>query len=185
MKNKTLRNNIRKMTLSAMFLAITYIIPTLTQSIPSFNIWFSPMHFPVLLCGFIVGWKYGLIVGFLAPILRAYTIGMPFPVEAWPMAFELASYGFITGIMYQYLPKKWYYLYIDLVTAMIIGRTINILMKIVIYPLFSKSFVLLGAIDSIIKTWPAFILNIVLVPLIILALQRAKFIEGFEDKMIK
>ena len=64
MKNKTLRNNIRKMTLSAMFLAITYIIPTLTQSIPSFNIWFSPMHFPVLLCGFIVGWKYGLIVGF-------------------------------------------------------------------------------------------------------------------------
>ena len=61
MSNSIRNKKIKEMTLAAMLLAITYIIPTLTQSIPSFNIWFSPMHLPVLVAGFAIGWKYGLL----------------------------------------------------------------------------------------------------------------------------
>lgn len=180
MSNSIRDKKIKEMTLAAMLLAITYIIPTLTQSIPSFNIWFSPMHLPVLVAGFAIGWKYGLLIGFLAPILRAYTIGMPAPIAAWPMAFELASYGFITGIMYQYLPKRLPYIYLSLITALIFGRGVNILSKLAFLPLFGQKFVFISVFNSILQTYPAFILNLILVPLILIALHRAKLIRGFK-----
>ena len=80
MSNSIRNKKIKEMTLAAMLLAITYIIPTLTQSIPSFNILVFTNAFTCLVAGFAIGWKYGLLIGFLAPILRAYTIGMPAPI---------------------------------------------------------------------------------------------------------
>ena len=35
------------------------------------------MHIPVLLCGFLCGWPWGLAVGFVAPLLRSVLFGMP------------------------------------------------------------------------------------------------------------
>ncbi len=57
-----------------------------------------PMHIPVLLCGLICGWKYGILVGFILPLLRHTIFGMPilFPTGI-AMAFELATYGFVIG----------------------------------------------------------------------------------------
>ena len=95
-----------KITFSAIFLALAFVLPFLTGQIPEIGSMLCPMHIPVILCGFICGWKYGLIVGGVAPILRALTLGMPplFPV-ALCMAFELATYGFVSGILFDFLPK--------------------------------------------------------------------------------
>ena len=41
-------------------------LPFLTGQIPQIGSALSPMHIPVLLCGFICGWPYGLIVGLIA-----------------------------------------------------------------------------------------------------------------------
>ena len=85
MKN---RNQIFKMVLAAMFLALSYVMPFLTGQIPEIGSMLCPMHIPVLLCGFICGWPWGLVVGFVAPLLRSLTLGMPplFP-KAFCMAF--------------------------------------------------------------------------------------------------
>ncbi|HBK84697.1 MAG TPA: ECF transporter S component, partial [Firmicutes bacterium] len=65
------------------------------------------MHLPVLICGFVCGWPYGLAVGFISPLLRTMLFGMPpFPMVAVPMAFELAAYGLLTGLLYKALPKQ-------------------------------------------------------------------------------
>ena len=93
-QSKSLQNLIY----SAVFLALAYVLPFLTGQIPSVGKMLLPMHLPALLCGFVCGWQWGLGVGFLAPLLRSLTLGMPpfFPM-AVSMAFELAAYGAIAG----------------------------------------------------------------------------------------
>lgn len=49
------RNDIKKLTLSAMFLALAFVMPFLTGQIPQIGSMLCPMHIPVLLCGFFCG----------------------------------------------------------------------------------------------------------------------------------
>ena len=77
MKNQSTK----KMILAALFLALCYLLPFLTGQIPEIGSMLLPMHLPVLLCGFVCGWPYGLGVGFAAPLLRSVTLGMPPPFQ--------------------------------------------------------------------------------------------------------
>lgn len=119
------KNFNRKLVLSALFLAMAYVLPFATGQIQQIGKMLCPMHIPVLICGFVCGWQWGLVVGFIAPFLRSLTLGMPpiFP-NALGMAFELASYGAIAGAMYKFLPKSNKSIYISLITAMLAGRLI-------------------------------------------------------------
>lgn len=98
---------IRKMTYAALFLAIAMVLPFITGQIPEIGKSLCPMHIPALLCGFLCGWPWGLAVGFIAPLLRSVIFGMPamFP-GAVAMAFELATYGCLSGLLYKLLPRK-------------------------------------------------------------------------------
>ena len=97
-------NNIFRLVLASVFLCMAYVLPFLTGQIPEFGSMLCPMHIPVILCGFICGWKYGLVVGFISPIFRSLTLGMPplFPT-AFSMSFELGAYGLLSGILYNHL----------------------------------------------------------------------------------
>ena len=96
------KTNVKKLILAALFLAMAQVLPFLTGQIPEVGSMLCPMHIPALLCGFFCGWPWGLMVGFVAPILRSVTFGMPpmFPV-AICMAFELATYGAVSGALYE------------------------------------------------------------------------------------
>ena len=119
------KENLLKMILAGFFLALAYVLPFLTVQDPSLGQVFCPMHIPVLLCGFICGWYWGGIVGFIAPLFRSITLTMPpmFP-GAVCMAFELATYGVVAGLMYMLLPKKKFYIYPSLIIAMVLGRVV-------------------------------------------------------------
>ena len=86
------RVKISKLVLSGLFLALAFVLPFLTGQVPEIGNMLCPMHIPVLLCGFICGWPYGLLIGFLSPLLRSLILGMPpmFP-KAVCMALELAT----------------------------------------------------------------------------------------------
>ena len=96
-----------RLTYSALYLAIALVLPFLTGQIPQIGSMLCPMHIPALLCGFVCGWPWGLAVGFIAPLLRSAFFGMPtmFPA-AVSMAFELAAYGAVAGLLYRVLPKR-------------------------------------------------------------------------------
>ena len=117
--------NTQTMVRAALFLALAYVLPFLTGQIPEIGSMLCPMHIPVLLCGFICGWPWGLAVGFIAPLLRSLTLGMPpmFP-KAVCMAAELAVYGAVAGIAYYLLPKKKGFIYCALIIAMLAGRVV-------------------------------------------------------------
>ena len=169
---------LKKLCVSAVFLALCMILPFLTGQIPQIGNMLAPMHIPVLLCGFIVGGPYGFIVGGLAPLLRFVIFGMPpvFPTGI-AMSFELAVYGMTAGMLYRLLPKKISYLYFSLLSSMIIGRIIWGVARFVLAMLFNLDFSLqmfLGG--AFITAVPGIIIHIVMIPPIVLAFRRGGLI---------
>lgn len=55
-------NRLLKMVLSALFLALAYVMPFLTGQIPDIGSMLCPLHIPVLLCGFFADGLGGLQV---------------------------------------------------------------------------------------------------------------------------
>ena len=166
--------NIKKLILAALFLAMALVLPFLTGQIPEIGSMLCPMHIPALLCGFFCGWPWGLMVGFVAPLLRSITFGMPpmFPV-AICMAFELATYGAVAGALYQKLPKKKSSIYVALLVAMVAGRLVWGAARFVCSGLDASAFGFgafwAGAITTAI---PGIIVQIVLIPLLVMALEK-------------
>jgi len=166
----------RKLTYSALYLAIALVLPFITGQIPEIGAMLSPMHIPVLLCGFVCGWQWGMAVGLIAPLLRSALFGMPslYPT-AIAMTFELAAYGALSGIFYKLLPRKMWSVYVSLILAMIGGRLIWGAARYVLAGLsgseFSISIFLAGAVLNAV---PGIILHIILIPILVLALEKAK-----------
>ena len=162
----------RKLTLSGLFLALALVMPFLTGQIPQIGSMLCPMHFPVLLCGFFCGGGMGLLVGFIAPLLRSVLFGMPpmFPV-AICMAFELAVYGLVSGTLHRLLPKKKWAVYAALITAMILGRLVWGAVMVVCFGAesFGMPAFLAGAVTTAL---PGILLQLVLIPVLVIAMEK-------------
>ena len=169
------KNNVKKLVLAAMCLALCLVLPFLTMQIPEIGSALLPMHIPVLLCGFICGPWYGLLVGLVAPLLRHVLFAMPPLITAIGMTFELASYGLVCGLLYKTLPKKNSSIYISLILAMLIGRAVWGLAMIAIMGITSGAFTWAAFVGgAFLNAIPGIILQIILIPIIIMALNRAR-----------
>lgn len=113
---------VRKLTYSALCLTLAMVLPFLTGQVPEIGSMLCPMHIPALLCGFLCGWPWGLAVGFLSPLLRSM-FGMPPIWVAIPMAFEMATYGAVSGWLYRKLNGRGGRIYLSLITAMLAGAS--------------------------------------------------------------
>lgn len=172
------KGGLLRLTLSAMFLALALLLPFLTGQIPEIGSRLSPMHIPALLCGFVCGPLAGLAVGFIAPLLRSFLFGLP-PLmpTALAMAFELAAYGAVAGLLYARLPKKAPYLYLTLIASMIVGRVVWGLVSFPIYGLAGRQFSLaLFWANGFASALPGILLHIALIPPILMALERARLV---------
>ena len=171
--------NTQKLVLAAIFLALGLIMPFFTMQIPQIGSMLLPMHLPVLVCGFVCGWQYGLAVGFIVPLLRSVTFGMPplFPT-ATAMAFELAVYGAVTGLMYAKFPKTNKMVYVDLIIAMIAGRIVWGAVSMICYSVAGKGFTWqMFVAGGFVNAIPGIILQIIVVPILVIALKSAKVIS--------
>lgn len=179
---KKLRIHLRGLAYAAVCLALALVLPFLTGQIPEIGQALSPMHFPVLLCGFICGPLWGLAVGAVAPILRHFLFTMPPLTAAIPMAFELAAYGLMTGILYRIFPRKIPYIYASLIGSMAVGRVVWGCAKYVLTVAQAGSFTFSAFIaGAITGSIPGIICQIVLIPLIVIALRKAKIMP--EDRL--
>ena len=162
---------LKYLTLSALFLALAYILPFFTGNIPQIGSMMLPMHIPVLLCGFVCGGPWGLAVGLVAPVMRSMlTGGFPpmFPT-AVAMSFELAAYGFVTGIS----PSKTFAgIYTRLIAAMLCGRALwGAVMAVLTVNSngFTFATFIAGAFTNAI---PGIILQLLTIPAVVFALQK-------------
>ncbi len=173
--NKTTRN----MTLSAMFIALALVLPFFTGQIPQIGSMLLPMHFPVFLTGLICGWQYGLTVGAIVPLLRHLMFGMPPMLTAIAMAFELATYGLVAGYIYTRAKKQTVTtIYTSLLSAMVIGRIVWGIVQIIILNFTGSAFtVQMFMAGALLNAIPGIIAQLVIVPIIMIALDKAKIIK--------
>lgn len=169
----------KKLLQASLLLALGMVLPFLTSQIPELGRKLLPMHIPVLLAGFVCGWPLGLIVGFILPLFRSVLFGVPvmFP-NAVAMAFELAAYGAVAGILYRILPRKNIYIYMSLLLSMICGRIIWGGVSVLLYGLndspFSWRLFISGALlDAI----PGIVIQIMLIPVLVIFFKQAGIIE--------
>lgn len=172
---KSESRSIQRLTASGICLTLCLVLPFLTGQIPQIGSMLSPMHIPVLLCGFICGWQYGLCVGLVAPLLRYLLFGMPpiFPTGI-SMAFELAVYGAAAGILYKRLPKKAWAVYASLIGAMCAGRIVWGVVRFAMALLFGVEFSFAAFISgAFVTAVPGIICHIVLIPILVIGLRKA------------
>ncbi len=166
---------VRRLTYAGLCLALALVLPFLTGQIPQVGSALCPMHIPVLLCGFLCGWPWGLAVGFIAPLLRSVLFGMPPMIPgAVAMAFELATYGAVAGFLYRKLPKTIPGIYASLLAAMICGRVVWGIARLILAGVqgngFTFAMFLSGAITTAI---PGIIVQLILIPVIVKAMEDA------------
>lgn len=176
MKNKAIKN----LTLTAMFLAIGLVLPFFTGQIQQIgNMLLPPMHIPVFLCALVCGWKYGLPMAFILPVFRSFLFGMPplYPT-AVSMAFELAAYAFVAGFLYE--KSRWQCtkaLYRCMLAAMAAGRIVWGVVQAVLLGLGGNAFTFKMFISgALLNAIPGIILQLVLIPMIMVALDRTKLV---------
>lgn len=176
MSKHNYKRQINRLVSSAMFLALALVMPFLTGQIPQIGSMLCPMHIPVLLCGFFCGGPWGLLVGLLAPVLRSFIFGMPhlFP-KAICMALELATYGYVAGILHSKLPRRKWSVYISLIIAMILGRIVWGIATFGFAGFDVKAFgwnaFLAGAIVNAI---PGIVIQLLLIPALVITLDKSR-----------
>ena len=167
----------QNMILAALMLALSWLMPFLALLNPAIASAISPMHIPVFLCGFLCDLPWAALVGFIAPLLRSITSGMPalYP-NALAMAFELATYGLVTSLLVRALPDRPAFAYAALVGAMLAGRAVWGAASVVLYGLggtpFTFQMFLTGAFVN--AVW-GIAFHIAVIPPVALALRRAGF----------
>ena len=139
---------VRQLVPAALFLALAFVLPLLTGQVA-------------------------------APLLRSVLFGMPpmFPV-AISMAFELATYGAVSGWMYKNVRHTLPMMYAALATAMVAGRLVWGAMRFVLAGLSGSAFPFSAFLSGALLTAvPGIIAQLILIPLILTALQKAKFMD--------
>lgn len=164
----------RRLTGAGLCLALCLLLPFLTGQLPSFGGMLCPMHLPVLICGFVCGWEFGLGIGLTAPLLRYVLFGMPavFPTGL-AMSLELAAYGAVSGALYRLFGKTEKGIYPALILAMLSGRAVWGLARWLFALFTGIKFTLQMFISgAVLGALPGIAAQLVLAPLIVVSLKR-------------
>ena len=182
-----MKGNIKKLSLTAMFLAIGIVLPMLTGQIQQIGNMLLPMHLPVFLCALICGWRFGVPMAFILPLFRSLIFTMP-PVypNALAMAFELATYAFVAGIMYE--KSRWQCvkaLYRCLLAAMVAGRLVWGAVQALLLGIGGNAFTFDAFIaGAILNAIPGIVLQLIFIPAVMVALDKTKLVP-FRNKRSK
>ena len=170
--------SVKHLTLASVCIALCVVLPIAFHSIPDGGSIFLPMHIPVLICGMLCGWPYGLVCGLMGPLLSSAITGMP-PAAMLPaMMVECGTYGMVSGLMLKVVRtgKTYGDLYIALVTAMVAGRVLSGIAKALIFmPGISMT---AWVTASFVTALPGIAIQLVFLPGVVCTLMKARVIPA-------
>lgn len=172
-------DSIRRLVMTALCVALGVVLPQTMHAIPNAGSVLLPMHIPVLLCGLTCGWPYGLVCGVLAPVMSHLITGMPPAALLSAMICELAAYGLISGLAAKYIRtgRRTLDIYVQLIAAMLIGRVVYGVVNALVFRAGAYSMeIFLTA--AFVTALPGILLQLVLLPALILILEKAKVLES-------
>lgn len=168
-------SSVKMACMTAVCIALCYVLPLAFHALGLGSV-FSPMHIPVLLCGMVCGWGYGLFCGIAGPVLSSVLSGMPSAVGLITMVPELAVYGIVSGMMMKLVRtgKLSADLYLSLVAAMLLGRIAGGIASALFYMGTGRAFsVALWAASYLAGTLPGMLVHLIFVPLLVFMLMKS------------
>lgn len=174
-------SSVKKSCICAICIAMCYVLPVAFHAL-GVGDELSPMHIPVLLCGLLVGPGYGAFCGIAGPIISS-TTGMPSVPQCFYMVPELAVYGLVAGLLMKYVHTKKLSLdlYISMVPAMILGRIVGGIAQMLVIRILGteETFnIAVWAMGYFVGTLPGIISQLILLPILVTMLERARVIPG-------
>ena len=169
---------VKRIVLAALCVALCVILPMAFHAVPDGGSIFLPMHIPVLICGLVCGWPYGFLCGLMGPALSSLMTMMPPAAYLPAMMVECGVYGLVSGLMLKFVHtgNTRLDLYLALVTAMIAGRVVSGIAKALI---FNPGITFVYWITaSFVTALPGIIIQLVLIPLLVSLLMKAKQIPA-------
>lgn len=170
-------SNVKSMVMTAMCIALGVVLPIAFHGVENAGSVFCPMHIPVLICGLICGWQYGLVCGIATPVISSLLTGMP-PVAILPaMIVELAVYGLVSSLMMKVVKTQKPYadLYISLAVAMLAGRVASGIAKALIF-VGGDYTIAAWATASFVTAFPAIVIQLLIIPNLVQILTKAKIL---------
>lgn len=172
-------SRVKLYTFTAACIALCVVMPMAFHAIPNGGSLFSPMHIPVLLCGLSCGGPLGLVCGLAGPALSSLLTGMPGAAFLPAMMVELAVYGLISGLLMKVIRtgRSRLDMYLCLITAMLAGRIVAGLVNSLIFQAGNYSLAI-WLTSYFIGSWPAIIAHLVLIPILMVTLEKAKLLPS-------
>ena len=141
---------------------------------------FLPMHISVLLAGCFLGWKYGLLVGAVTPLLSFLITGMPPVPLLFLMVAELGFYGLGSGVFNKLLRSRERgsiaRIILAVFLAQICGRAAYAAMLLLLGTLLGLRGIPgpEAAFAAVAAGWPGILIQLALVPALVRALHKLK-----------
>lgn len=154
---------------SLAFVSLAVFVPWLCHQFHLSGPKFLPMQFFIIIAGFLFGWRTGLLVGFLSPILSYSITHLPSIVILPEVILELTFYGLIIGILREKKANIW----LALLGAMIFGRLARLLF-VLVFGLTTNP------LEYFLISLPGILLQLALIPFFVFLLQ--KFVLGRENE---
>ena len=173
-------SSVKKITLCGVCIALCAVLPPVFHMVGLGSI-LSPMHIPVLLCGLLCGWPYGLFCGVAGPLAAHLINGQPGAAMLVSMIPELAVYGLVCGLLMLLIHTKNLYadIYCSLVPAMLAGRVVGGAARALFMMGSGESYTLaMWAGAYLVQAVPGIILHLILVPALVAALSRAGLVPA-------
>ena len=182
--NNTKQSNVHMIVFTGLCMALCVVLPLAFHFIPNAGTVLCPMHIPVLICGLVCGWQFGLLCGIMGPVLSFLLTGMPSAAALPSMIVELAIYGTAAALMMKLIHTKSAYadLYISLISSMVIGRIVAGIVKALF---FARGEITIAtwATAYFVTCLPGIAVQLVFIPSVIVALQRARLLPPrYEEK---
>jgi len=166
---------LRKLTVSALFLALGVVLPLAFHFFGIAGKVFLPMHWAVVIGGCLLGPWWGALIGILCPAMNFLISGFPRFPSLLLMTPEMLSYGFLAGL----LVTRWgYALYwhgmVALLPALIGGRLVYGIAAVVFGPLvlgIDQPLVYIGG--ALASGIPGVVMMLVFIPALVIRIQKA------------
>ncbi len=171
-------NSVKQICVCAMCIALCVVLPKAFAWLPNGGKLFSPMHIPVLLCGLVCGGGWGALCGALGILLGALT-GTPPMLMVPRMMPELIVYGLTGGLAMRFIRtgSNAADVYISLALSMLLGRVAGGIASVIYYSVTTGVYSLNMFLASyFVEAVPAILLHIALIPVLVLALSRARLV---------
>ncbi|MDO9528529.1 MAG: ECF transporter S component [Syntrophales bacterium] len=170
--------NFRLYAFVTLFVAMDVAIPWLCHCIhPLAGPTFLPMFFFILLAGLLFGWRAGIMVGILTPLVSYGFSGMPFLERLPTIVIEASFYGLSAGLFRERFKLNVFW---SLLGAMVVGRLAAALALLIMHwSGDSNSPVLVW--QAIKQGWPGIAIQLVFLPTISIVLEKISSTSGHHE----